>query len=48
LQRQTAHQTICFKFVSIYMNGASGAAPQQNVAAPDGAPNNLFYQINLF
>ena len=47
-QRQTAHQTINFKFVSIYLNCTSGAAPQQNVAAPDGAPNNLFYQINLF
>jgi hypothetical protein len=41
-QRQTAHQTINFEFVSIYLNYTSGAAPQQGVAAPEGAPDNLF------
>jgi hypothetical protein len=31
-----------FDFISICLNCASGAAPQQAVAAPDGAPDFSF------
>jgi hypothetical protein len=32
-------------FIHFYSNGVSGAAPQDGVAAPDGAPDFL---LNLF
>jgi hypothetical protein len=43
-RHQTGHQTFnSFNLILIYLNAASGAAPQQGVAAPDGAPD--FFQI---
>jgi hypothetical protein len=50
--QQTGHQTILI--ISIYLfvlnnfDGASSAALQQGVAAPDRAPNYVLFHFNLF
>jgi hypothetical protein len=50
LRHQTGHQTSVLSyfhsFIINYLNWASGAAPQQGIAAPDGAAD-FFYLFLL-
>ena len=45
---QTGRQNFVIYIFMIYLNCASGAAPQQGVAATDGAPDFYFIQFIYF